>query len=540
MANDLTLTPKPTSPGSVSLSTPAQNGGSLSSNAIVPTDFATAPPGRQTATVDSFNGVTPGVGPTSIAWGTIAGNILAQIDLQAQFATKAGLAVVNAHLADFANPHHVTKAQVGLGLADNTPDASKPVSAAQAAAIAAAVTGPLPGATITASQISDAVTDPGRQVLTAANDAAARTALGSGAFGDGLFTAASLQAAQTALAMSAQPSFRNLIINGSMGCLQYDTPCVNVPGFMFDMFYCEIGTPAGTVTGSWQNPAVTPDEFPYCAQLLATGANAAPGATAFWGISQRIEGLSIRPLRWGYAAGKSVIVSFWAYSSVAGTYSVAIRNFNASRCYTKAYSIPVANVWTFVTILVPAPPATPADWDGGVNVGMNVWFAAGQGSTYAAPVDAVWNAGNYIATTGSANAMAANGGVFRVAGVQVEAGVVATPFEWRQFQVELSAERRYYQPVMAVYGVGTGSTTLGRMSAVLNPPMRNSPTIKMLGSVSLYNGISTGSMNTIGTNYSQTLKMEFDGTSFGSWGAGTSVISYNTDANNCFIADARF
>lgn len=41
------------------------------------------------------------------------------------------------HLADLDNPHAVKKAQVGLGNADNTSDADKPVSTAQAAAIAA-------------------------------------------------------------------------------------------------------------------------------------------------------------------------------------------------------------------------------------------------------------------------------------------------------------------------------------------------------------------------------------------------------------------
>lgn len=43
---------------------------------------------------------------------------------------------VNQHIANKSNPHGVTKAQVGLGNADNTPDANKPISTAQASAIA--------------------------------------------------------------------------------------------------------------------------------------------------------------------------------------------------------------------------------------------------------------------------------------------------------------------------------------------------------------------------------------------------------------------
>ena len=43
---------------------------------------------------------------------------------------------VNQHIANKSNPHEVIKAQVGLGNADNTSDANKPVSTAQASAIA--------------------------------------------------------------------------------------------------------------------------------------------------------------------------------------------------------------------------------------------------------------------------------------------------------------------------------------------------------------------------------------------------------------------
>jgi chromosome segregation ATPase len=56
--------------------------------------------------------------------------------LQAQ--VSAVLSSLNAHTADTANPHSVTKAQVGLGNADNTSDVNKPVSTAQASAIGTA------------------------------------------------------------------------------------------------------------------------------------------------------------------------------------------------------------------------------------------------------------------------------------------------------------------------------------------------------------------------------------------------------------------
>lgn len=45
------------------------------------------------------------------------------------------LASITAHIADMANPHGITKAHVGLGNADDTSDANKPVSTAQQTAL---------------------------------------------------------------------------------------------------------------------------------------------------------------------------------------------------------------------------------------------------------------------------------------------------------------------------------------------------------------------------------------------------------------------
>jgi hypothetical protein len=58
--------------------------------------------------------------------------------LAAALTAKADASALTTHTGDTANPHAVTKAQVGLGNVDNTSDANKPVSTAQAAADALA------------------------------------------------------------------------------------------------------------------------------------------------------------------------------------------------------------------------------------------------------------------------------------------------------------------------------------------------------------------------------------------------------------------
>jgi len=67
-----------------------------------------------------------------------AENITIQMDQSAMATVGDVLELedhIGNHVADFDNPHHVTKAQVGLDKADNTADVDKPVSAAQQEAL---------------------------------------------------------------------------------------------------------------------------------------------------------------------------------------------------------------------------------------------------------------------------------------------------------------------------------------------------------------------------------------------------------------------
>lgn len=69
-----------------------------------------------------------GTDPVTLAQSQITG-------LVSDLAAKAAGSALSAHLADTSNPHGVTKAQLGLGFAQNTADADKPVSTAQQAAL---------------------------------------------------------------------------------------------------------------------------------------------------------------------------------------------------------------------------------------------------------------------------------------------------------------------------------------------------------------------------------------------------------------------
>lgn len=87
----------------------------------------------------TYEGATKTWKPTTVStthdWGNITGTLSDQTDLQAALdAKEPANANIQSHIASTSNPHSVTKSQVGLGNVDNTSDANKPVSTAQAAA----------------------------------------------------------------------------------------------------------------------------------------------------------------------------------------------------------------------------------------------------------------------------------------------------------------------------------------------------------------------------------------------------------------------
>lgn len=79
----------------------------------------------------AFKVFNNGMWMNTFEWQDLSG-FLTKDDAAATYATKNEF---TAHTGNTSNPHNVTKEQVGLGNVDNTPDANKPVSTAQQAAI---------------------------------------------------------------------------------------------------------------------------------------------------------------------------------------------------------------------------------------------------------------------------------------------------------------------------------------------------------------------------------------------------------------------
>jgi len=221
-----------------------------------------------------------------------------------------------------------------------------------------------------------------------------------------------------------------------------------------------------------------------------------PVAADYFQITQAIEGLNIADLGWGTANAKTVTFSFWAYSSLTGTFGGCLNNANGNYNYPFTYTISSASTWTQISVIIVGP--TAGSWNTNNNGGIYVNFNLAVGSTYTGTANA-WNSGSAQNPTGATNILGTNGATFYITGVQLEVGSSATGFEYRQYGQELALCQRYYIPITQYsLAQGRGNGTAGTVSAISTPvPMRATPSIPTPGtavlySVSGYSGSTSG------------------------------------------------
>lgn len=147
---------------------------------------------------------------------------------------------------------------------------------------------------------------------------------------------------------------------------------------------------------------------------------------------------------WGTSTAKTVTLSFWALSSLAGTYSISLLNGLDTRSYVTTYTLPT-NTWTFVTVTVPGDITGPqSNWPTtGIAFGLKTVWDLGSGSTVTTSTLNTWQAGSFWKATGSANFIS-GANTFLLTGVQLEIGSSATSFEVVPYTDMLLRLQRYY------------------------------------------------------------------------------------------------
>jgi len=296
--------------------------------------------------------------------------------------------------------------------------------------------------------------------------------------------------------------FRNRIINGGMDIWQKSYRSATIGTNQFPPFtswngsgtsiqireadrwfvsLASIGTTASfTLTNSTDAPAGT--DLASSLRITATSVMNYTG-TKYLAVWQRLEGYYVRDL-----VGKTFTLSFWVKATKTGTHYVSFRNYPTSphvdsdwRSYVTPYTINQSNTWERKTITVPGGINTGGvsrGWDFTNGHGLSVLFSMANSPdvfTTSSNIN-TWLFENNLTGTDQVNGFDTIGNIFAITGVQLEEGSIATPFERRPYDVELSMCKRYYTYENAGYSTASQANIVNFVHK-LPVQMRTQPTV---------------------------------------------------------------
>jgi hypothetical protein len=280
--------------------------------------------------------------------------------------------------------------------------------------------------------------------------------------------------------------FKNRIINGAMTIAQRGTSAVTTDGsFPVDRFQVQVQNANLSLVQSSTAPA----GFNFSTAITVTSTTSSdPNDRS--GFFQFIEGFNTADLGFGTANAKTITVSFWARSTVAGTYSGNLSNNTGTRTYIFTYTL-AANTWTYVTATIAGD--TGGTWVGATN-GLGLVVRAimlNCGSNFQGTAGS-WIAGDARGTSGSTYLATTNSGaVVNITGVQLEVGSTATSFDYRPYGTELQLCQRYYAFGGNSFFGSYGGSSSGVIMLFYKVSMRATPTITSTLAGSSGSGVST-------------------------------------------------
>jgi hypothetical protein len=226
--------------------------------------------------------------------------------------------------------------------------------------------------------------------------------------------------------------------------------------------------------------------FNYSLEVDVTTAESAVADSEGLSIIQHIEGYN-----WRHFAQRGLVISFLVMSSTTGTHCVALQNSGKNRSYVATYTINSANTWEEKSITVAASPSA-GTWDYTTGRGVTIFFPMMLGASRQTTAGS-WQTGDFVGVAGMVNALDSTANFFRITGVKMELGSVATPIQFVPFEFELARAQRYYQKsfpyaTAPIQNAGTGSggafsrspfTATSAMACLvqLHPEMRVSPSV---------------------------------------------------------------
>ena len=257
-----------------------------------------------------------------------------------------------------------------------------------------------------------------------------------------------------------QPNFRNIIINGDMSLAQRGTSFSSISSgnsnYPVDRFRANLTT-TGTWTMSQDTTVPTGQGFATSVKYDCTTADGSLAAGDYLLFQHIVEAQNLQYLKFGTSSAESLTLSFWVKSNKTGTYIAEFYISDTGRSFSKSYTIDSADTWEKKTITFPGDTGGSIDNNNGVGIELNFWLAAG--STYSSgSLQTSWGTRvNANMAAGQVNLADSTSNEFYITGVQLEAGLVASDFEFLPYDVNLQrCQRYYYLHVSGSQDVGVG------------------------------------------------------------------------------------
>ena len=299
---------------------------------------------------------------------------------------------------------------------------------------------------------------------------------------------------------------RNLVINGDFRIAQRATSSTSSNYQTVDRWRSTNGSSAnGTMHQAQTTDGPANEGHAYSYKYTSTSSTSSvPTGSDPW-IKYEVASEDLTNLQL-YDWKKELTLSFWIKTNQPGQHSISLNSGNFSGAnYTVAYNID-STTWQKVIVTYPAPPI---DLPSG-NVGLRLYWSLGAGATYQIPLadTSRWQTGQgKYEVVGNKRIAGINNAFVQIAGVQLELGKVATPFEHRSYGEELALCQRYYEEITSpsydlfLYAINTDNGGgYRRASFYYKVTKRVNPTIAVAwyltpGTARGVNGITTSNFD---------------------------------------------
>jgi hypothetical protein len=272
---------------------------------------------------------------------------------------------------------------------------------------------------------------------------------------------------------------RNVVINGAMQVAQRGTSTASITAagyYTADRWRQNVVT-MGTWTQSLEADAPTGSGLRKSVKMLCTTADASPASGDLHLFEHRLEGQNVQQFLKGTASAKQFSISFWVKANVTGTYIAELDDQDNTRSVSASYTISASATWEKKTITFPADATGAFDNDNASSLGVNFWLGAGTTFTSGTLATTWGTRTNANRAVGQTNLAAATDNYWQITGVQLEAGAVATPFEFEDAGVTVSKCERYFQKFVTRVEQNNGSATNTYVDWQFKTTMRATPSV---------------------------------------------------------------